>query len=41
MIFVDNANISFLGKVWCHLTSDESLEEMHTFAQSIGLKRSM
>lgn len=26
-------------KVFCHLMSDESVEELHEFAQKIGLKR--
>jgi hypothetical protein len=24
---------------WCHMVSDESLEELHEFAATIGLKR--
>jgi len=27
------------GTRWCHLVSDESLEELHEFAAKIGLKR--
>jgi Protein of unknown function (DUF4031) len=27
------------GKRWCHLMSDDSLVELHAFAQSIGLRR--
>lgn len=27
------------GIQWCHLISDGDLEELHQFAQSIGLKR--
>lgn len=45
MIYVDNAFIK--AKVrqhdsrWCHLLSDqEDPEELHLFAESIGLKRS-
>jgi hypothetical protein len=28
------------GQWWAHLTTDGDLEELHQFAQSIGLKRS-
>ena len=28
------------GVSWCHLVSDTSLAELHTFARSIGLRRS-
>lgn len=28
------------GRQWCHLISDESVEELHTFAQRIGMRRS-
>lgn len=38
-VYVDNAYIPHNGKVWCHLMAD-SLEELHTFADAIGLKRS-
>lgn len=28
------------GRIWCHLISDTSDEELHAFAQCIGCKRS-
>lgn len=44
-IYVDNANIpAKVGRhssVWCHLITDNpDLEELHQFAESIGLRRS-
>lgn len=27
------------GVRWCHLVSDSSFEELHTFAEKLGLKR--
>lgn len=27
------------GRVWCHLVSDTSFEELHEFAQRLGLRR--
>jgi hypothetical protein len=39
MIFVDNANIEHNGKIWHHMTSDTSIEELHLFAEKLGLKR--
>lgn len=37
-VYVDNARISWRGRQWCHLVAD-SLEELHGFAISLGLKR--
>lgn len=37
-VYVDNARISWRGRRWCHLVAD-SLEELHRFATSLGLKR--
>ncbi|WP_150611123.1 DUF4031 domain-containing protein [Pandoraea terrigena] len=37
-IYVDNARITWRGRQWCHLVAD-SLDELHTFAASLGLKR--
>lgn len=28
------------GKKWCHLWTDGNIEELHTFAKEIGLKKS-
>ena len=38
MVYVDSAYIPHNGKKWCHLIAD-SLDELHEFAQKIGLKR--
>lgn len=37
-IYVDDEQIPWRGKLWCHLVAD-SLAELHEFAKSIGLKR--
>jgi len=37
-IYVDNECIEWRGKLWCHLVAD-SLEELHHFAGSLGLRR--
>lgn len=44
-IFVDNAdihaNVGRHSSVWCHLITDNpDLEELHQFAERIGLRRS-
>ncbi len=28
------------GNRWCHLSTDENLEELHQFAEKLGLRRS-
>lgn len=38
-VYVDKAQIPWCGKLWCHLVAD-SLDELHTFAAALGLKRS-
>jgi Protein of unknown function (DUF4031) len=38
MILVDPIRRHWSGE-WCHMVSDESLEELHEFAATIGLKR--
>jgi hypothetical protein len=40
MIIVDDPLIWFHGKKWCHMTSTINEEELHEFAQKIGLRRS-
>jgi hypothetical protein len=45
MIYVDNmdmpARVGRYDTVWCHLITDNpDLEELHLFAEKIGLKRS-
>lgn len=37
-VYIDNEQIRWRGKRWCHLVAD-SLEELHSFAAAIGLKR--
>ncbi|WP_229656568.1 DUF4031 domain-containing protein [Burkholderia pseudomallei] len=37
-VYVDNARIAWRGRRWCHLVAD-SLDELHRFATSLGLKR--
>lgn len=37
-VYVDDAVWPWRGQLWCHLLAD-SLDELHSFAQSIGLKR--
>lgn len=39
MILVDDPIYFWHGKYWCHMVSDTSLDELHTFAASLGLKR--
>jgi hypothetical protein len=38
-ILVDEATWPFRGDVWAHLVSDESFDELHRFAQRLGLRR--
>lgn len=38
-VYVDNERIPWRGKLWCHLVAD-SLEELHQFADRLGLRRS-
>ncbi|MCG8911432.1 DUF4031 domain-containing protein [Pseudomonas sp. DP-17] len=38
-IYVDNAKIKWRGREWCHLVAD-TVDELHDFAMSLGLKRS-
>jgi hypothetical protein len=37
-VYVDNVRIAWRGRQWCHLVAD-SLDELHRFAKSLGLKR--
>lgn len=41
MILVDQAIWPHRGKRWAHLVSDKSYEELHDFAENLGLARSM
>lgn len=37
-VYVDNAKVKWRGRLWCHLVAD-SIEELHKFAQQLGLQR--
>jgi Protein of unknown function (DUF4031) len=37
-IYVDNEQVPWRGKLWCHLVAD-SLEELHQFAFQLGLRK--
>ncbi len=39
MILVDRPIWPGHGKLWSHLVSDESLDELHAFAAGVGLPR--
>jgi hypothetical protein len=36
-ILVDPATWPGRGRLWCHLVSDESFEELHAFARTCGI----
>ncbi|WP_028644759.1 DUF4031 domain-containing protein [Nocardioides sp. URHA0020] len=37
MILIDPPNAAGHGRLWSHLASDESYEELHVFAASVGI----
>lgn len=37
-VYVDNVLIPSKGTLWCHMVAD-SLDELHSFAKRLGLKR--
>lgn len=39
MILVDDAVWPWRGRLWAHLISDTSYEELHRFAEQLGLPR--
>jgi hypothetical protein len=39
VILLDEARWWFRGRRWCHLVSDESLDELHDFADGLGIPR--
>lgn len=39
MILVDPPNWPAHGRLWSHLVSDESLDELHEFAAALGVPR--
>ena len=38
-ILIDEARWWYRGRKWCHLVSDESLDELHDFAEAVGIPR--
>lgn len=38
-VLVDDAIWPFEGRRWAHLVSDESFDELHTFAERLGIPR--
>jgi Protein of unknown function (DUF4031) len=36
-VLVDQATWAGRGRLWCHLVSDESFEELHAFARAAGI----
>lgn len=38
-ILVDDARWWFRGERWAHLVSDHSLDELHRFAEEVGIPR--
>jgi len=38
-IYIDDYNAKFGRMIMCHMLSDTSLEELHLFADSIGMRR--
>jgi hypothetical protein len=38
-LLVDEARWWWRGRRWCHLVSDESLDELHAFAAGLGIPR--
>ena len=37
MILIDPPNVPSRGRMWSHLASDTSYDELHVFAQSLGV----
>lgn len=38
-VLIDEPRWHFKGRLWAHLVSDESLEELHAFAEAAGIPR--
>ena len=36
-LLVDNAVWPWRGRLWCHLVSDTSIDELHVFARRLGI----
>lgn len=39
MILVDHAIYHWLGRKWCHMVSDTGEDELHRFAERLGMRR--
>jgi Protein of unknown function (DUF4031) len=38
-VLIDEPRWWFRGRKWCHMVSDLSLDELHDFAQGVGIPR--
>ena len=38
-VLIDNAHWANHGRMWCHLVSDTSYDELHAFAERLGIPR--
>lgn len=38
-VLIDEARWWWRGRRWCHLVSDSSLDELHDFAEAVGIPR--
>ncbi|WP_235736700.1 DUF4031 domain-containing protein [Nocardioides alcanivorans] len=36
-LLIDSPNVPWRGRLWAHLASDTSFEELHAFARSVGI----
>ena len=36
-VLIDDARVPYRDRLWCHLASDASLEELHAFARAVGI----
>jgi hypothetical protein len=39
VVLVDECRWWFRGRQWCHMVSDHSLDELHDFAELLGIPR--
>jgi len=37
-VYVDNAQVEWRGRLWCHLVAD-SIDELHEFAKKLGMRK--
>jgi hypothetical protein len=40
MIYIDEPSEFYSRPNWCHMATDGDIEELHTFAKQIGMRRS-